>query len=183
MIAYGTANNDNDLRQILDLQARNLPQNISTSEAKSQGFVTAHHNLSLLKKMNVPYPHIVAKDGNKTIGYALVMQRSFATEIPVLTPMFEQINSLSFDGKKLGESKYFVMGQVCIEKGYRGQGVFKNLYAEMQKRMSPYFDYIITEVAMRNTRSMRAHEKAGFEVIHQYTASEDWAIILLRTRI
>lgn len=178
MFAYNTSDTDSDLQQILDLQFENLPKNISSQEANSQGFVTVHHEFDLLKKMNQPYPHIVARDDEKIIGYTLVMLRSFEKEIPVLVPMFEQINNTHYNGKKLGEAKYFIMGQVCIHKNYSGQGVFKGLYEEMKKRMTPYFDYIITEVATRNTRSMRAHEKIGFENIHQYNAGEEWAILL-----
>ena len=178
MITYNTSNTDSDLQQILNLQFKNLPKNISSQEAISQGFVTVHHDFDLLKKMNRPYPHIVARDEEKTIGYTLVMLRSFEKETPVLIPMFEQINSTLYKGKKLGEAKYFIMGQVCIDKAYRGQGIFKGLYGELKKRMSPHFDYIITEVATRNSRSMRAHEKIGFENIHQYKAGEEWVILL-----
>lgn len=179
MITYGTANSDDDLRQILLLQKQNLPANISAGEARSQGFVTVEHDFGLLKKMNAPHPHIVARDGGEVIAYALVMLPSFEKEIPVLVPMFRQINGIGYKGGLLGESNYFVMGQVCVAKAYRGQGVFAGLYREMKKRMSPHFDYIITEVAKSNGRSLRAHEKVGFEKVHEYADGEQWELLLL----
>ncbi|MEO1260879.1 MAG: GNAT family N-acetyltransferase [Bacteroidota bacterium] len=179
MITYGVSINDSELQQILDLQARNLSQNISPEESSSQGFVTVHHDFGLLKRMNSPYPHIVARDGNKIAGYALVMLRSFQTEIPVLFEMFRQIDATVHHGQKLGEAKYFIMGQVCVDKPYRGKGVFAGLYQEMARRMSPHFAYIITEVARSNPRSMRAHEKVGFEKIHNYVDGEHWEVLLL----
>ena len=182
MINYRTCQTDTDLQQILDLQSRNLPQNITKEEAKAQGFVTVHHDFDLLKRMNTPYPHIVAQEGEKIIGYALVMLRSFQNDIPVLVSMFKEIDAVIYQGEKLADAKYFIMGQVCIDKTFRGRGIFAGLYKEMQRRMLPYFDYIVTEVDKRNTRSMRAHEKVGFENIHEYSTNEDWMILLLPTK-
>ena len=178
MVQYTTAQTEKDLQQILQLQLANLPTNVSAAEAKEQGFVTVHHSAEILHAMNTPHPHIIAKVEDKVVGYALVMLQKFKAEIPVLQPMFKKMNSLSFQNRSLRATKYFVMGQVCIDKDYRGQGVFKGLYQQMQQEMAPYFDCIVTEIATRNTRSMRAHQQLGFEVICIYsTAQEEWAIV------
>jgi len=178
MVQYTIVKTEKDLQQILQLQLSNLPKNISSEEAKSQGFVTVHHSIEILRAMNEPHPHIIAKAADKVVGYALVMLQKFKGEIPVLKPMFKKINSLSFQDKALSEIKYFVMGQVCVDKNFRGQGVFNDLYQQMRQEMSPFFDCIITEIATRNTRSMRAHQKVGFEVITIYaTEGEEWAIV------
>ncbi len=182
MIIYGTASTDQDFQQILDLQSCNLPENISTQEAQSQGFVTINHDFDLLKRMNTPFSHIIAKEGTKVIGYTLVMMRSFAAEIPVLVPMFDRINGIEYGGKKLSDTSYFIMGQVCIGKLYRGKGVFAGLYGEMKKRMAKDFEFIITEVATRNTRSIQAHRKVGFETILKYRDGEEWEVVLLPLR-
>lgn len=183
MLDYNIAKTDQDLHQILHLQARNLPHNISDEEAKTQGFVTVHHDFDLLKRMNDPYPHIVARDGGQVVGYALVMLRSFQNDIPVLAPMFQKIDGTVYKGERLEDTKYFVMGQVCIDKNYRGKSVFAGLYREMQRQMRPHFDYIITEVDKQNTRSLRAHEKVGFEKIREYYSRVDWVILILSTQI
>ena len=178
MIQFTTANGSNDIQQILDLQYLNLPQNINPTEAKEQGFVTVHHDFEILSAMNEKFPHIIAKDGQIIIGYTLVMLQEFGNQIPVLIPLFEKINQLSYNGVSLGKTPYFVMGQVCVAKDYRGQGIFFGLYQQMKKEMSPHYQYIVTEIATRNTRSMRAHEKVGFKVIHIFsTPEEEWAIV------
>ena len=51
-----TAKTDNDLRQILDLQQKNLPKHLSDNEQMTQGFVTLEHDFEMLKKMNSPLP-------------------------------------------------------------------------------------------------------------------------------
>ena len=179
MISFHKANNTTDLQQILELQAANHPENISKKELIEQGFVTVRHNLSLLQAMNKGFPHIVAKAQEKLIAYALVMLKEFKDQIPVLIPMFDQIDRLEYKGQTLATVNYFVMGQVCIAKGFRGQGVFYGLYEKMKTEMQSHFPMVITEVSMRNLRSLKAHEKAGFETILEYTSTdgEQWIIM------
>ena len=179
MINFTVSQSQEDLIQILELQQINREQTISKKDAIEQGFVTVAHDFDTLKAMNASYPHIIAKSGGQVIAYALVMLREFEKKIPVLVPMFETINATSYQGELLGDASYFTMGQVCVDKAFRGQGVFSGLYQKMKEEMSPHFAYLITEVATRNTRSMRAHEKVGFQVIKEYVADgEQWAIIL-----
>ncbi len=177
-LVFTTAQTDEELQQILDLQWVNLPQNLSQEEAKEQGFVTVHHNLNILSAMNRQYQHVIAKDGEKVVGYTLVMLKEFGDKIPILLPFFEKINRLTYRGELLRHVSYFVMGQVCIDKNYRSKGIFSGLYLQMKKEMSDHFKYVITEIATRNTRSIRAHEKVGFGTIHIYsTKEEEWAIV------
>ena len=69
MIVYTTAKTDNDIRQIIELQKSNLPQNLTEEQKNSQGFVTVVHSFETLKKMNDAEASIIAKDGEKVIGY------------------------------------------------------------------------------------------------------------------
>lgn len=178
MTQFTVVSNKVDLAQIITLQAKNLPSNISIKEAQEQGFVTVQHDMALLSAMNHPYPHIIAKKNEQVVGYALVMLPEFGNDIPVLRPMFEKIDTLRFKNKPLKDTNYFMMGQVCIDKTCRRQGIFSGLYQQMKKQMSTKFDCIITEVATRNIRSMNAHQHVGFELIDVYAvADEEWAII------
>ena len=182
-LIYTTANSDKDFRDILNLQQANLSKSISKTEAFEQGFVTLKHDLDLLQKMNHPYPHILVKYGDKVVGYALVMLRALEKTIPLLVPLFDSINQLNYKGQSLRDSNYFIMGQICIAKVWRGKGIFYKLYENMAKQMKPHFDYIITEVAARNKRSLRAHLKAGFEQIHEHDDDgETWIVVLLKLK-
>jgi ribosomal protein S18 acetylase RimI-like enzyme len=186
---------DEDLQQILDLQAKNLPKNISQEEAQSEGFVTIEHDFDLLKRMNSPHPHIVARDARTTqvIGYALVMLPTFRTDIPFAAPMVDQIEQVVYQGQRLDSSSnnkkdnkdmFVVVGQLCVDKAFRGLGVSSAMYREYQRRMEPHFHNVVTVVSSRNDRSMRAHEKVGFQVVRRYGASQDghdWVIVLLPT--
>ena len=62
MVVYKQAESLKELEQILDLQQRNLPKNISQEESTKEGFVTVEHTLDLLKSMNDVCGHIIAVD-------------------------------------------------------------------------------------------------------------------------
>lgn len=177
---YPICSTDDELRQILALQAANASDIVADTNKATDGFVTVRHDFDLLKAMNSPYAHQLAKDGPKVAGYALVMCREFGYSIPVLRPMFSQIDRLIFDGLPISSAySYFIMGQICIDAAYRRQGVFGELYRHLRQRMLPHFDLMITEVSRRNTRSLAAHLHNGFVIAHEYTADgEDWVIVI-----
>lgn len=180
-IRYGHAYDEADLAQILALQNENLGSAISAAEAQEQGFVTVRHDLDLLRAMNEDGPHVVARHGADVVGYALVMALSFAAEIPVLRSLFDTIGEMEYQGRPLSTYHYFVMGQVCVAKSYRGMGVFDGLYGQMKADMAGRYDCIVTEIATRNLRSLRAHARVGFEVVNVHTADEgeEWAVVVL----
>ncbi|MEL6835080.1 MAG: GNAT family N-acetyltransferase [Bacteroidota bacterium] len=184
MIHYGAAT-EADLPKILALQQANLPKAISAAEALEQGFLTVEHDLSLLGDMNDACAHTIAKAGDDLAGYVLSMTRDFSGRIPILVPLFELIDTLSWKGRSVLDVPYILMGQVCVAKAHRGQGVFKGLYREMQKRMAANFELIITEISTRNTRSIRAHQKVGFVDMHRYQApdGENWVVVGLETGV
>jgi len=158
LITYKLAETDKDLKQILNLQKNNLAENISNLEKSKEGFFTVKHTLALLKSMNKSFPHIIAKDNNKVIGYALSMTINFSNQIKVLKPMVEEISKI------ITHDNYIIMGQICIEKNYRGTGVFKNLYQTMKKYLKKTnVKVIITEIDIENKRSFKAHKKVGFK--------------------
>ena len=174
------ASTDDDLISLLKLQQQNLPHNISKEEAIEQGFVTIEHSFDVLKRMNDQHSHIIAKHHDEVVGYALVMTKEFRNDIPVLIPMFEMIDQLIYAGEPLSNQKYFVMGQVCIAKDFRGFGIFDLLYNKLKQQLSSSFKLCITEVASRNIRSIKAHERVGLKTIHVYTdwRGEKWEIML-----
>ncbi|MBX2889993.1 MAG: GNAT family N-acetyltransferase [Saprospiraceae bacterium] len=182
-IIFTTVVTADEVRQILDLQAQNLPTSISAETMASQGFVTVRHDPAVLQRMNEVAPAVIAKVGDRVVGYALVMPREFAPDVPILGPMFEMLNGLFWKNQSLKDSpRWFVMGQICVAEGYRGMGIFDGLYLKMKEVYRPQYDFTVTEVAERNTRSMRAHERVGFQTLHIYpdaTTGEVWRVIVL----
>lgn len=179
LIQITTIANSEDIRQVLALQQANLSTRVSDETASSQGFVTVQHNFDLLKKMNEAVPQVIAKAGDQVVGYALVMLPSFRDLVPVLKPMFKVFDGLDYDGKKVSDYRYYVMGQICVADGWRGMGIVDGLYLKHRELFSGSFDFCITEIAARNTRSLRAHQRVGFETIHTFRDETDlWEIVV-----
>ncbi len=176
MIIYGRATSEEDLDQILTLQQKNLPGVVSSKEKKVEGFVTVCHSFDILQEMNDACPHIVAKSDGMVIGYALCMHPKFANKVEVLRPMFKEISTVHPKN-----NSYMVMGQICISKAFRGQGIFRQLYQTMKEAVQPEFKQIITEVDAENERSLRAHYAVGFQELKTYRSGDrNWNLIGLR---
>lgn len=178
MIQITTITKDDEIIQLLDLQQVNLPRNISKETALEQGFVTVQHNFDLLRAMNEAIPQVIAKDKDRVVAYALVMLPDFADLIPVLQPMFQLFSSIDCGDKKVSDYTYYVMGQVCVAESHRGLGIFDALYYKHKNLYSADYQVCITEIAERNTRSMRAHERVGFKTIHTFQdETELWNVV------
>jgi hypothetical protein len=182
-IVFTTVSTADEVSEILDLQARNHPGVLTSETMAREGFVTVRHDASVLRRMNVVTPSVIAKAGSRVVGYALVMPREFAADVPILRPVFDRLHTLSWNGMPLGGNpRWFVMGQICIADGYRGIGIFDGLYRTMAETYGDRFDLTVTEVAARNPRSLRAHARVGFRPLHLYsdaTTGEEWHVIAL----
>jgi GNAT superfamily N-acetyltransferase len=177
---FTTATSDAQLEQVLALQRRNLEQSVDEQEAADQGFVTVRHDLELLRDMNRAEPHIIAVCDGQVVGYALVMLKRFQQRIPILKPMFARLAGLQHRGRPIDDYRFFIMGQVCVDRSFRGSGVFDGLYRTMKKRYAESYDLVVTEVACRNTRSCAAHTRVGFRLLHRYRddRGEEWDLIV-----
>ena len=178
MIHFTTSYTDQEFYEIIELQKTNLPQNLTDEEIKSQGFLTVSHSLEDLQKMHTHAPNIVMKDGDKIIGYLLAMTKKSRLDIPVLIPMFESFDRIQYQGKCISDYNYLVVGQVCIHKNYRGQGLLDGCYEAYKDFFKENYDFAITEIAKNNHRSTKAHNRIGFVEIHTITDVTEWSVVV-----
>lgn len=180
MVHLTLAQTEADLQGILTLQQKNLKRNLPLAVQQQQGFVTVEHDPAVLRQMNEAAPHVIAKDGDVVVAYALTMLPQFRNDVPELFPLFALLDSLPFAGKLLGEQAYYVMGQICVDENYRGQGLFDKLYHHHRATYSDRFSVFVTDISERNTRSRRVHKRVGFEDIHEFfdpVLDETWIIV------
>jgi RimJ/RimL family protein N-acetyltransferase len=172
-----------ELEQILALQRRYLRGVRTADEEKDQGFLTVAHSLETLQRMHDQEPSVIVKAGEELAGFALVMTRTSREWIPELLPFFDYLDQLSYKDKPVATYNYYVIGQVCVAEAWRGKGVFDLLYQHHKDCFAQRFDFVITEIATRNTRSMRAHQRVGFRelAIHRDYLDE-WAVVLWEYR-
>lgn len=175
-----TVQSEADVRGILALQQANLRKNVPAHVQIEQGFVTVEHDPDVLTRMNQAAPSIIAKDGGTVIGYALTMLPEFGTDVPELLPLFDLINTLSYDGKPLQDFSWYVMGQVCVADGYRGQQIFDRMFQHHKEVYGNHYQLLITDISANNTRSLRAHARVGFKSLHEFYDSaigETWVVV------
>ncbi len=180
-INYKACSSKEELLGILQLQKSNLFSSLSPEESEKEGFLTCEHNYELLKKWNNAAAHIIAVQNDSIIGYLLTMTSEASEDMLILKSMFQIFNEVEYLGKPISMYNYLVVGQVCIAKGYRGQGVLYKLYKLYLSRYKNNFDFAITEIAVRNKRSLQAHIKNGFQEIFKYKSAEgeEWCIVIL----
>lgn len=178
MLTAQLVSSGDELQQILNLQQQNLSAGLSKSEQSEQGFVTVQHDLAALETMHRLAPSIIIKDKSAVIAYSLAMVCECRQLTPQIEPMFALFDTLSWHNKPLNDYRFYVMGQICVAKAYRGKGLVNIMYKAHKTFYQPNFDLLITEIATRNQRSMRAHQKAGFKTIHVYTDElDEWAVV------
>ncbi len=180
MIEYTRAITNEDLLGILALQKANLSDALTKEEIESQGFVTVNHSYEELKNLNDIEKHLIAKEEDKVIAYLLAMTERSKYDLPVLIPMFDMFESILYADKLIASCNYIVVGQVCVDKRYRGQGILDQCYAVYKDHFSNKYDFAITEIASTNLRSLNAHIRIGFKEIHRYPANDqmEWSIVL-----
>jgi len=177
------ASSEDDFRGILALQAANLPVAITAQELAREGFVTLRHDLDLLRDISGRWGHVIAtpRGSDEVVAYALVMQREFRERVPVLEPMFTRLDGFELRGRALDSLRWYVMGQLCVGKAHRGQGLVEALYAGHRRLMAGDFDLVITLIDLANPRSVRVHERTGWEVIDAYRSEDgrEWVIVAM----
>jgi GNAT superfamily N-acetyltransferase len=179
-ISLKKAETPNEFEGILSLQKENHIANLPQNPDTDFSFVYAQHDVTILTKMASKLPQIIATDKQEVIAYNLAMDFSMKDYLPSIIPMFEEFEKLNYNGKRLTEYKYIVGGQVCVATIYRGMGLIKLLYQQMQKLVESTYEICLTEISTRNHRSIHAHQKMGFEIIGTYhDGIDNWHIVLL----
>lgn len=181
-LEFTTVTQPREVELILALQAENHRDHVDAATAASDGFTSVRHDPAVLQAMNRAYPSAIATSADRLAGYCLMMPQTFREQVPLLQPMFSLLEQLQWRGQALaGNPRWFVMGQVCVARDFRGAGVFDGLYHQLRQAYSPRFDFTVTEISQRNARSLRAHRRVGFETLHVYrdeAADEMWEVVV-----
>lgn len=179
MIYATTVSTHQELKQILDLQKNNLKQHITADEKNEQGFLTMPFNMDMLEKFHAIAPAVIVKDDDRVVAYAIVVLQEGRKSYPDLEPMFVNLEQLTWKGRPLHSFKFYVMGQICVDKAYRSKGLFDMLYQKHKEIYEHRFDFIVTEISTSNHRSLKAHKRVGFVTINTFKDTlDEWDVVL-----
>jgi ribosomal protein S18 acetylase RimI-like enzyme len=84
-------------------------------------------------------------------------------ELSLLLP---QLDALTYQGVPLQSKSYYVMGQLCVAAAFRGRGVVELMYDMHRQIYLDTYELMVLTISTKNTRSIRVHERIGFEEIH-----------------
>jgi ribosomal protein S18 acetylase RimI-like enzyme len=179
MLKATIVTDENELLQIHELSQQNLKTNLDAETKRRQGFVTWLYSVDLLKQIHKLAPSIIVKDGDAIAGYALTTLKESSTFHADLKKMFHDLEIVQYKDKPLTHYHFYCMGQICVAKHYRGQGVVQMLYDKHKEVYSGQYEFILTEISTTNARSLKAHAKIGFEKIYTYTDEKDeWNVVV-----
>ncbi|QHT68068.1 GNAT family N-acetyltransferase [Rhodocytophaga rosea] len=168
-----------ELLHIAALQHENQRRNLSQSERQQYGFISADYNFDVLIQMHMAEPSLISKSNDQLIAYCLAFPPHLLKKIPALQYMSRILNQVDYQGMPLSMFHYLFVGQVCIAKEFRGQGIFDDLYSIYKTAYSSRYDMAVTAIPKENLRSMRAHQRVGFQEICTFDHSFDpWSLVL-----
>ncbi len=152
-----------DLEQISALNTLNRKSLLDPETIRIQGFVTWAYPVDLLERMHAYAPSVMAKEGDQLAGYALTAPLECAAVHPELASLLEKMTVVRYQGRPLADYRHYILGQLCVAEAYRGQGVVELMYQFHREHFKGRYDMMALTIATANTRSIRVHERIGFQ--------------------
>ena len=159
-----------DFRQIVDLQNKNLPRVLSDIEMKD-GFLSGEFTSEQFQAMNDNLCVMTCFDNDCFCGFLVAGTIGFNKQFSLPKTMIDCFPKISYKGKLISEYNPFISGPGCVDRKYRGKGVFANLVQTVlvflaQQQNPP--DLRISLVSSENLRSINAQKKIGMDIIGQF---------------
>jgi GNAT superfamily N-acetyltransferase len=145
-----------DWSAILALQEANLFDNLGEEE-RTQGFLLVRFRPDEFSTMNGGGAVVVAEHAQAIAGYACASTQDFNAAVPVIAAMMAAFPRVSFLGRPLQSPGTVIYGPVCVDRPYRGKGVFRGLIATLKQELRGRYDVAAAFIAKSNSRSLAAH--------------------------
>lgn len=170
-----------DYAAILRLQRANYFDNLSVEERK-EGFLSAEFTEKQVAAMAKDLGIMIAVCAAQLAGYLCAFRNEFNHGSPVLAKMLELYDQVEFEGKPLSTYKSYIYGPVCVDRGYRGQGLLRGLCEAQKNDLAGKFEVGVAFVARNNPHSLQAHVTGlGMMEVGDFTARDNvYAILAFR---
>lgn len=158
-----------DIPGVLKLQEKYLYRNM-TEEERKDGFVTTPFTYQQIEEILKENGLFVAKNKNGVVvAYIFAASWKYFEQWEIFNYMVSRFPNISFQNQKITTSNSFQYGPVCIDKKYRGQGLFNRLFEEMRLEFVKKYPISITFINKINQISTAAHtRKLGWEIIDEF---------------
>lgn len=167
-----------DIPGVLQLQEKYLFRNLSPEERK-EGFVTTPFTFKQIEEILKENGLFIAKKNDEVIAYIFAGSWKYFEQWEIFNYMVSRFPQLSFQGREITTSNSFQYGPVCIDKKYRGRGLFNLLFEEMRLEFLKKYPISITFINKINEVSTAAHtRKLGWEVIDEFEFNDNQYLAL-----
>ena len=165
---YITASAD-DIDAVLALHEKYHIDSIE-QEDKKDGFVTTQFTPGLLLELiNKEKGLFIAKDRGQVAAYAMSASWDFCSRWPMFRYMISCLHELNYMGQIVSVENSYQYGPVCVDKKYRGSGVFEKLFDFARMEMNKKYPILITFVNKINPRSVKVHvDKLGLDLLKEF---------------
>ena len=153
----------NDLSAIRKLMAKYHRDTIAP-EDMADGFVTTALSDEQFADLIVREKGVMlAKDGDTIAAFALAASWDYWQQVPIMQKMIDILPQMpAVEGVTLTRENTYQYGPVCVDRAYRGTGVFEGVFRASLAQYAGKYPVMVTFVNQINPRSYAAHtRKAG----------------------
>lgn len=159
---------DDELRQVAELSRLNSADNIADDVKAEQGYTSWKYSFEDLKALHQIAPSAIIKDGEKVIGYLLVLVKGSTAVYQPLAEALSIFDDKLYNGRPIMSYNVYFLGQTCIDINYRGQGLLRKLYEFHKDNFESVYDFALSSIARDNPKSMAVHTKLGFRTLFAF---------------
>ncbi len=168
-----------DIPGILRLASAYFAGHLSEEERQG-GFLSARFTREQMEEMARDLAVIVAVEQNEVAGFGCASRLGFPRHPLVVARMIGQLDKILYQGRPLNSYKLFIWGPVCIDRPYRGRGLFRALFGRLLKEVVGDFELGVTLVARDNPHSLQAHVTGlGMKPVGEFTYKGQVYMILV----
>lgn len=157
-----------DINGVIELQGKNLLANIPENEWEN-GFVTTPFTVGQIESIVTFNGLFVGESDKRIVAYAFAGSWEYFSQWAIFPFMVSRLAQLNFRTEVIAIENSFQYGPICIDKNYRGSGVFQKLFEAMRIAMSKQYPIGVTFINKINKRSFEAHtKKLKMDVIDEF---------------
>ncbi|PWV53328.1 GNAT family N-acetyltransferase [Chitinophaga sp. S165] len=163
---------EDELRQVAEISRLNSEDYVTDDIKAAEGYTSWKYTFEDLKALHEIAPSVVVKDGERVVGYLLVLVKASAAVYEPLTDALKIFDGKLYNGKPFLSYNVYFLGQTCIDINYRGQGLLRKLYQFHKDNFESVFDFALSAIARDNPKSLAVHTKLGFRTLFPFTEGD-----------
>lgn len=157
-----------DFEKMVQLQNKYLKSVLSTEE-QANGFLSVAFTADQFRAMDKDLCIAVCSDDQDQLrGYLCSSTPQFNQQFPLLASMINRFPHIQYRNKPVSTYHSFLTGPGCVDKKFRGQGIYLNLYQKLFEMIPPEYEIALTMISDDNPRSLNGSKNSGREVLGQF---------------